>query len=305
MGEKKFCTICYHVVCLIDVLGQKDKLKGWADPPLQLPPPREYIQAIGKTLGNIRSLTKAFNMLFQAFDTSYMPQDEFASLPVEAQGAIRLTRETRLGIQQFADTFVFYAPTADSQGNLSLTAVLRMIQASCVAMQSSLATGMALRGSLCVGMGTEVASGTFYGPALVEAHHLESVAAIYPRIVVSQNLVKLIEQMQAAVPTKPVHDGLKVIASMCKALICQDIDGQYIVDFLGEGVREDLSRSAPAPLVEAAYTFVKGEASRFRESGDAKLALRYALLQQYIESRLSIWELGQDVRRDPSGVGGS
>ena len=76
--------------------------------------------------------------------------------------------------------------------------------------------------------------------------------------------------------------------------IRQDMDGAWMVGFLGEGIPNAL-REVPdfASPAKRAYAFVRSEAETFRKAGNAKLSLRYYLLQEYMESRLPLWGIGQ------------
>ncbi|MEK3977302.1 hypothetical protein MKZ20_21955 [Psychrobacillus sp. FSL K6-2684] len=65
-----------------------------------------------------------------------------------------------------------------------------------------------------------------YGPAMNEAYELESKVAVYPRVIVSEKVIKKgIEN-----PLNPPKQELEYIASLLK----QDFDEQYYIDFMSQ-----------------------------------------------------------------------
>jgi len=58
--------------------------------------------------------------------------------------------------------------------DITVIPLYQMLVACCWAMPIFLACKIPLRGSICVGDGLAIAENTFYGPALSEAHALES-----------------------------------------------------------------------------------------------------------------------------------
>ena len=147
-----------------------------------------------------------------------------------------------------------------------------------------------VRGAVTVGAGAVLEDGSFYGPALAEAHHLESEVAGYPRVVISDTARLFLDGSSSYSKDPEMDKIMKLLAGLCRTLICQDMDGCWIVDFLGQGMRKIIP---PDPLrvevLKNAYDFVRSEAERFRQARDIKLALRYHLLREYIESRLALW----------------
>jgi hypothetical protein len=133
----------------------------------------------------------------------------------------------------------------------------------------------------------------FYGPALAEAHYLESEIAGYPRIVVSDKVLNMIDPKRKYSSNPLVDYPIKFLAEACKTYFSQDIDGYWIVDFLGSKSKKISSSCVDTAnkFVLTAYKFIKEEADRFKDKRDNKLALRYHLLQKYFEERLPIWEI--------------
>ncbi|HUT57020.1 MAG TPA: hypothetical protein VNA25_03985, partial [Phycisphaerae bacterium] len=233
-----------------------------------------------------------FGEFFTACQQGRTPEILRESLPeTEIDRFLQCTDYT-LGTQWFADTFVFYAPTYNARGDLSTVPLTYFLMACCLAMLDSLANGRPVRGALCVGQGIEVGKDNFFGPAFAQAHYLESKCADFPRIVVSPETLRFAQEVALQDTTDEMAERMRRLACRCSTLIIKDADGQFIVDYLGRGVRDFVTGQNLEKLtagVLAAYTFAVKEERRFTDEKNLKLACRYRLLRQYIELRLPIW----------------
>ena len=81
------------------------------------------------------------------------------------------------------------------------------------------------------------------------------------------------------------------------AFTCADDDGRRILDYLGAFARSIALPDATKSVIGPAYEFVVAEHERWIANRDTKLEPRYALLQDYFETRLSPWE---PLQRDSS-----
>ena len=163
-----------------------------------------------------------------------------------------------------------------------------------MAMLMSLAAKIPLRGAVTIGAGVELEARDFYGPALAEAHHLEGEVADRPRIVVSDKVRGFLAEGQVYSHDAEICGWMQHMAGASRSLLCEDTDGRWIVDFLGKGIRGLVGTDSQFPLaVRKTYEFVRSEAHRFRTEGPEKLALRYQILQEYVESRVCIWGLNE------------
>ncbi len=290
MSEKDDTTVFgYHVVCLIDVLGQKQKLARWASLPDggQITP--DFIDALKQTAGIVLSFRSQFIDYFKRLSQCTMPE-KLVELPKAQQERYQRLKNCEVPVERFSDTFVFSSQIGSSHGDASVTPMYRILGTCCYAMLVSLAAKLPVRGAVTVGAGGMLEDGSFYGPALAEAHQLESEVAKYPRVVVSQTACEFLADGQAYSMDRETAEIMGKIAGICRSFIWQDVDGCWIVDFLGEGLRDLLgSNTGMTVAVKMAYDFVRAQAEQFRKSKNVKLALRYHLLQQYIESRLHLW----------------
>ena len=289
MTHRKEFTVAYHAVCLIDVLGQKDNLAAWGDLPVdgQLLP--KQVQALKKTSGTVLQLREWFEDFFHHAAQCTMP-DLLDALPQDKQRMYLRIKECTLNIQQFSDTFVFYAPLPTAHGDVTVVPLYRMLGACCLAMQLSLAARMPVRGAITIGAGMELDERNFYGPALAEVHHLESEVAQYPRIVVAAQVKRFLAKAKASRDDSILAQSMRQTAGVCESFLCDDTDGYQIVDFVGQGVRRVTgSDSDMRSVAQRAHAFVHGEYERFQSEGNEKLQERYARLMRYMEQRLPLW----------------
>jgi len=288
--REEFC-ITNHVVCILDFLGQRNRLAEWAN--LDMDNPHVPQPAIKKTAGTILAFQEHVDTFLEEFEKASRNEGPVQALSPEKQDVLIRSKDCRLGRQQFSDTFVFYAPTTNSRGDVSAQAIYRILTACCMTMIVSLAAKAPVRGSICVGLGVELDDHNFYGPALAEAYHIESELAQWPRVLVSKSAAGFINFLKNQEGSDDLTKIMRSLGHLCASMICQDYDGQLMVDFLGKGIPDiwNGETSEVASTVNLIYAFVRSEADRFRKDENAKLALRYHLLEQYIESRLPLWGL--------------
>ncbi len=291
--ENEDMMVAYHVVCLLDVLGQKQKLARWARLPKDAKLTPELAGALQETAGVLLRFRENFTSFFEGLSKRPSPE-ELAGLPQEQQERHRRFKECRVQVERFSDTFVFSVPLFNSYGDASMVALYSLLVTCCHAVLTSLAVQAPVRGAITIGAGSRLTDGSFYGPALAEAHYLESKIANYPRVVVSPAVRQVLEEGQTYSHSPDMDRLMRQRARDCRQIIRQDVDDCWALDFLGEGIRSlKHSQETAAKLLKVAYAFVREQRDQFGQSGDTKLAGRYQLLQEYIESRGALWGLGE------------
>lgn len=283
-----------HVVCVIDLLGQKEKLKTWCTLPDTPTLPEAFTDGMKRTAGAVNWFLKAFEDYYSQFDVQNLEQSQIHLLTEAQQSSIDRARDCTLRTHHLSDTFVFDAPLENTHGDFTPTPLYRMLGASAMAMLCSLAGSVALRGAITVGVGTRLDNGTFYGPALAEAHRLETEIADYPRVILSNTAIAAASRKGRFSTDEATERLLQQAAVLCREFLCGDDDGRIMVDFLGKHMRS-LCDSDHATFVEQAYRFVNDEYRRWaQQKGQERLAGRYHRLRAYMETRLSHWGLSSE-----------
>ena len=280
-------VVRYYVVCIIDLLGQRQKLAGWSRLPADGKPTPDFMGAMKDSVGTVLWFREKFAEFFNEFEKTQLDTQQLNSLSPQQRKLFDRFRYSNLQIQQFADTFVFFAPIRNEHGDRTIEPVFRIVSACCMAMLLSLAAKMPLRGAISIGSGAQLQPGSLYGPALVTAHHLESEIAQFPRVVVDDELSRYLSG--SGYSDDPMIETLSLkLAETCRSFLCADSDNRFIVDFLGEASK-GISGGPIMDMVKPLYDFVRNEHDRFLQLGDQKLVERYAALLKYVTSRLPIW----------------
>jgi len=290
-----------YVVCVLDLLGQKDKLKEWDELPLAPPLPPAFINGMKSTIGPVSVFKKSFLEFFKAQQSSTVFTDAALALMTdEEQAQYHRQRDIQLGVEQFSDTFVFYAPIANTAGELQVLPVYAILGACCMAMLMSLAIKVPFRGGVHIATGIKDPELSFYGPALAVAHQLESEIAQYPRVVVSPAVVAWVRQELPNNYCPRLDSWARGMLDISRNFLYVDrYDNNATVDWLGRGFRQLVGAAAyPITLgtLRKAHDFVGQTAQSFEQRAatdknprDVKLAKRYHLLYHYMLNRLPEW----------------
>lgn len=153
-------------------------------------------------------------------------------------------------------------------------------------MAGALCGGVACRGGLEIGIAAKYQRVGIYGPALYKAYRLESEVAQYPRIVIGKDLVDhLNESLKDSQDTKEARVR-RIMAEKCLALIFEDTDGAFALDYAHQSIRD--ADPNCRTLLEGAYKFAIEEWNKFTKERNHKLAARYFLLVNYLDTRREI-----------------
>lgn len=278
-----------HVVCLLDVLGQADELKKWQNLPAIATP--ELLEALRNTAGAVLCYRDNFERQFRELETKRRLK-EYSELPPEQQKQYDRVMGSHTHVERFSDSFVFSCLLQNDHRDTVVTAIYHALVTCCCTMLLSLAGKKPIRGAVSVGAGAILPDSSFYGPALADVHQLESKVAGYPRIVISKELFRNLAPRSQFSSDRLVHRCMTTLSTTCRSLVFEDVDGVLTLDFIGEGIQAIWSLDHNVlDMLRPAFAFVKSEAIRFRSERNAKLALRYYLLQQYMESRLPLWNI--------------
>ncbi len=290
--------VAARIVCLIDMVGTKEMFKEWPT-----------LEEVGNPSCKARDVVKKmvdglqkFGDAFVEFLDEKMTQGELHDIGLDTEEKLATYEpcpSDYVTVSRFSDTFLFYTGIVQSNRDRSVVALFKCLRACCWGLLSSLKEGMPLRGGIVLGVGATSLGGGLYGPALAEAHRLETDEAGLARIIVADKVVDFLDAREDDIAHEAVSSAMNLLAGHCRSLLWRDVDGQWIVDFLGKGVytrlKDEQSRRQWRELGTPGYAFVCREAKRFQEEGPPKLALRYHLLKSYMDARLPIWGMSPEA----------
>jgi len=293
-SEDKY-SVEYHVVCIIDLLGQSKHLSKWSSFPNGDKDKAEtFNEGLRDSVDTVEYFRDMFAEFFNAIKKSYVSKEDMSSLTPEQKAKYYRLKDFSLSIEQFSDTFIFHAPIKNTHGDITPYPIYSMISAAASGMMISLAKKTALRGAITIGLGTKLDAKDFYGPALALAHHLESKRAQYPRIIVAKPIIDFIQQDQRRSPDKEINQILsKMTGELLPQIITLDVDGHWIVDFLSPFFNQVTKSESynPKEIARSAYEFVTNEVNRFQATDSNGLLFeRYSRLKNHMTPRMELWQ---------------
>lgn len=286
LADDSGASFGFHVVALVDFLGQAHELMKWDYLPQNEEEANGFLPAVRNTYGRIMVWRKQFEKHF----TTWLVPAGVPSWVVDPDPkdveTFQKYQQFSLGFMHFSDTIVVYSPLTNQHGYLKVDAVCSMIVTCGILMLAGLAQKTVFRCAIEMGMAGCFPETDLYGPALAKVHHLESRVADYPRIVVGPMLCQYLEtHRQNGDQDAPARFN-RWLADLSLRLLAQDTDGEWIVDYLGQEF-QSLSRRRQewGEVRRMASGFVTSELHRFRAEKNEKLTGKYARLSRYFESR--------------------
>lgn len=292
VGEQKNrgpTHMAWYVVAFLDLLGQQDVLsKITALPNVEN---REEVAAFKQKVAELYkplySLETFFKGGIKPFKEGSVNETAFLS---SEQEMLKKLRSTPIFYRLFSDSLIVHVPISNSTGKFQCHAIYGVLAAAAVTFLLCLVHSWAIRGGIECGLAMDIEEGEVYGPALARAHRLESNVAQYPRIVIGEELVRYLQMVagqKAITEEERVHARL---ATRSLGLLAVDDDGCTFLDWLGNDIRTSFQKREE--LVRTAYNFIIQEYVKHKEARNSKLAFRYTLLRNYVESRLPDWGIG-------------
>ena len=190
-------TLTYHLVAIIDLLGQSNALMEIRELPRTDEQKAAVVQAIRNSAGRVNAVRKSFENVLNGLTTP--TPTILNSVPEEHRPEFLRLRRTEIHRRWFSDTLVLSVCLLEERGAAPVNAangvwatLFGLAGISLIAM----AGGIPLRGGVDVGLGLDIFEDEVYGPVLVNAHHLECKIAEYARVVVSPNLLSYLDHLE-------------------------------------------------------------------------------------------------------------
>ncbi len=288
-----------YVVVFLDLLGQKERLvelpklvpSGGLTPELE--------KAIRNTYGATFALRETIKSGFEGHEHHKVDPKLLEGLTDTQRGLFKNMASSKIHLQYMGDAIVLYSKLTNEHGELSLRSILMMLGNCALAMLIQFGRGNPIRGAIEIGIAMDCEEFGIYGSALHSAYSLESRVAKYPRVLIGDELLKYLQLWEKEKGVDELTTVNKEVARRCFSVICEDIDGRAILDFLSTDLPSIFGHSAGdaqfkvlRKSVEEGFSFVSREYKRFVSEKSSELAFRYALLREYYMSRMA----GRDER---------
>lgn len=278
----------WYLVVFVDILGQQHLLRQIQGLPNKSD--KTQIQEFGDLLKKTVGTVKLFRELFEKFFEGAKKHNiDTKPLTPEQRKLYEQSKSNPLGSHMFSDFVALFLSLRDDINKFPMGGVYSALTSAASTFLAMLAGSHVVRGGIDIGIGVEVSEGEIYGPALSRAYELESRIALYPRIILGDEIVKYIQIHRARSEDDVFSRMNKELAELCSTLITIDDDGYPFLDYLGEGFKQNIAKRLDSNIVERAFEFVISESERCRKAKNTKLAFRFTLLRDYFEHRMVNW----------------
>lgn len=218
----------FYVCSLIDILGQKEKLIQLNGLALKKDE-KKIVSIFRQTYGSIKKFRQHADdsiSFVNQVKKKHNIKSNLTSNPVK--------------IKSFSDLVTSYVLLSTEKHKLQFEGIYFLFLSNCEVFLKMLADGIALRGGVDIGMGIETDEKELYGEALSKAYYLESNVAKSIRMVIGQELYDYIDNAanQEIELSENIFNTNIRYAKLCKTLIKQDTDGQYILDYLSDEFKQ-------------------------------------------------------------------
>lgn len=275
-----------YCVSFIDLLGQRAALEGQGLLPQfeTEAAKKQFYTTIRKSVGAIIELQSQAEEMLQQILSPRLDSTFRASLPSEHHALWDEMGLTRVKTQRWSDGLVSFLCLGDKDVKCRMNGVFALFSLAGTLCLLGLATRNPIRGAIEVAWGIELHPGELYGAAVARAYELESEVAQYPRIVVGLETLKLLRAHHANTEQDSYSQNDKALAELCLGMLVQDIDGHWLVHYLGEEFKNTISHDYHAGLYASALEFVNEQLCEHQTKRNTKLALRYSHLLYYFEA---------------------
>ncbi len=278
-----------YCVAFLDILGQKEKLRQICLP-ITDEEYTKFISMVRDTHGAVLSFRKEFRSLFDRMYSSRITPTGLTDDQLQKYQEIKdRSKKLKPSLFFFSDTIVISLPISDEHGVIQLEGIFKTLSAigSCLLLMIS--GGKVFRGGIEVGIGCMLEENEIYGPAAVRAWELENTVAKYPRIIIGDDLIRLLQISKMETQDDVQKQINKDIAEKCLKSFMRDGDGQYALDYLGKEYSTSIGPYFPN-LFNDATLFLENWYEEIRETKNTEQYLRYRCLEDYFNSRIDLWK---------------
>lgn len=273
-----------YCVSFIDLLGQRALLDGQGLLPSNEEEQKRFDEILPKSVGAILHLQeKAEEILNPFLNRRDSPSRD--ALPQDQQAVGDEMLATRIKTQRWSDGLMLFHSLGDKGVRCHTNGIYALFLMAGTICMLGLATKDPIRGAIEIGWGVELHPGELYGAAVASAYTLESEVAQYPRIVIGNNIIKLLQTYYSDSKQDPCSLYEKKQAEICFNMLLEDIDGHLILHYLGDQFIAIIGhQSLHADLYARAKEFILEQIELHRSNKNTKLAQRYFQLLNYFNS---------------------
>ncbi len=269
-----------YCVCFIDLLGQKNALKGQSIVPSLEEEKEIFLKAVRQSVGAIASFQEDAEFFRKRSENAISIQE---TLSAEDQKIYDEMKRAVTKQQRWSDGLVFYHSLNTDNFKCPMNSVADIFMLAGTLCMLGLANQKPIRGAIEIGWGVELHNNELYGAVVANSYELESTVAQYPRLVIGEHTIKyLTSHKQEEIN---IHDKLSLynrnLADLCLSMTAIDQDGYHILNYLGKPFKASVLQDESKGLYKEAYAYICEQYDIHVAKKDSKLAVRYAWLKGY------------------------
>jgi len=274
-----------YVVAFIDLMGQRAAMGGYLFLPPKTRPEerRDFMDRMEYIINAVHTIQDNFKKAIDISNRWTELETEVPGISKEKLDSIKKYRTSNIVTQQFSDGMVLFTKLADEE-HFALKSFSSIIDACATIMMDGLSKRYPFRVGIAVGSATSLSGSDIYGPALMEAYRLENEIANFPRIVISEHIIRWLNGFDAR--DYEDEDFKKIAIAMkneCLKFFSKDTDGTIFLDYLKPEILEHFDTSdIPISKIKA---FIEHQIETHTATNNEKVLLKYSKLLGYILSR--------------------
>lgn len=261
-----------YCMSFIDLLGQRDALRGQGLLPIIKSETDDsaFQDILRDTVGPILRLQRDVDAIV---DAAVANQDSplRMSLTEEERAVYDEMQLKRVKTQYWSDGFIRFVCLGDQAIKCPLNGITEIFQFTGNFCLLGLAQRHPVRGAIDLAWGVDLPASGLYGPVVANSYELESEVAQYPRIVVGQRVVEFLEAHRANTGADPFTRVNRNFAKLCLAMLVQDIDGHWIVHYLGVAFQFSVTDTRHRFFYDKARAFVVDQLEEYRSQKTVSL----------------------------------
>lgn len=277
----------HFLVVFLDQLGQREVLRKITEIPTTNEEKKNFREIVKESIGRVLKIRDLFKTYFDSA-SSYTPNSNL--VPPELREEFVASQKSKLHFYGLSDAVIIAVPLMNEDDNCrALNGIYSAFVATCGIGLLSLSAKIPMRAGLDVGVATQIGDNEIYGPALERAYYIESNLAEYPRFLVGYELITYLSWVESQKYNTRMGLVAKGLAQCCREMIIQDTDGRFMLDFLGEKIKEMAGNVINQDMIISSLEYAKSQYNEYREKQNDKLASRYYRLLRYFQSRKHVW----------------
>lgn len=281
----------YYLGIYVDILGQGEKLARMNKMPVNEEEDKVFTSILHETLGSVIKVQTLFDDFFESFQkVSDDTENLLKSLSKENQKIFLEARKTNVKDIRFSDTIIIYFSLDKESCINPMGSVFAALAAAGATFAMSLSSKIPLRGAINIGTGTEIKKSGLYGQLLHSLHHIESKVADYPRIIIGEELIEMIQAYDndPNIENDILRNIDKAFIPRIKQMIKIDHDGHAILHYLQEEFA-GLPGVRTYDMYGKIKKYIDSELIKYQDN--KILTHRYKKLKKYVRSNQFAWKI--------------